>query len=80
MVYFSLYDRFFFKWSMQSALPAYMVLASAVTVFTISSIDWNRPKVMVLAVIGTPLGLIAGLLSANLVAAAMTVIDRTKSW
>jgi hypothetical protein len=80
VVYLSLYDRVFFSYSMETATKAYMVLASVSTAVAVRRIDWSRWKVLALAVIGGPLGLVAGILSANAVAGLLFISNYQMTW
>ena len=80
MVYYSLYDRVFFMWSMETATSAYLVLASFATALSLNRLDWTQWKVIVTAVVGTPLGVIMGIASANAVAGFMVYNGKSLSW
>lgn len=81
VVYFSLYDRVFIKYSMEMADKIYLALATAVATLLLTRYQWSRWRALVVALAGAPLGLVGGLLSANSVAALMSlVLGRGQSW
>jgi hypothetical protein len=78
MVYLGLFDRAFFSWSMKAADKAYLIIAALVTISTFANVSWGRS--MLLTVIGAPLGLVAGLLSANALAGFLALIGKRQLW
>lgn len=80
MVYLSLYDRLFFSWSMEAATKAYSAITAAVVALIVARVQWGQWKAYVLALLGNPLGQVAGIVSANLVASVMVVLGRSLSW
>jgi Zn-dependent M28 family amino/carboxypeptidase len=78
MVYLGLFDRVFFSWSMKAADKAYLIIAALVTISTFANVTWG--KSMLLTVVGAPLGLVAGLLSANALAGFLTLIGKRQLW
>jgi hypothetical protein len=77
-VYFSLYDRVFFHWSMQTADSVYAALAALTLAVMFAEVQvW---KVFGLALLATPLGIVAGAASANAVAAAMVWLGKGQAW
>jgi hypothetical protein len=80
VAYFSLYDRVFLSYSMESADTWYMALAALGTTLIIGQGWVKKWKVGLVALVGTPLGMIVGIASANAVAFAMVALDRSLSW
>jgi hypothetical protein len=78
MVYCSLYDTWFFSWSMKAADKAYLAIAALVTISTFANVKWGKP--MLLTIVGAPLGLVAGLLSANALAGLLTLTGKRQLW
>jgi hypothetical protein len=80
MVYLSLYDRVFVSWSMETATKAYSVIAAAVVAFIAARVQWGQWKAYALALLSNPLGQVAGIVSANLIAGVMVLLGRSLSW
>jgi Zn-dependent M28 family amino/carboxypeptidase len=78
MVYLSLFDIWFFSWTMATADKAYAVIA--VLAITVTLLNVSLTKSMLLTLIGAPLGLVAGLLSANALAGLLVAIDKRQLW
>ena len=78
MVYLSLFDTWFFSWSMKAADKAYLVIAALVTISTFANVKWGKP--MILTVVGAPLGFVAGLLGANALAGILTLTGKRQLW
>jgi hypothetical protein len=78
MVYMSLFDTWFYSWSMEAADKAYLIIAALVTIATFANVTWG--KTLLVTVAGAPLGLIAGLLSANALAGILTLIGKRQLW
>lgn len=79
LVYVSLFDKVFFKWSMTTADKAYPTLALGVLALTIPT-SRRTAKALALAVMATPLGMMAGLASVNAWAAAMGAAGLKQTW
>ncbi|WVQ99736.1 hypothetical protein IAU59_006878 [Kwoniella sp. CBS 9459] len=80
MVYFSLFDRVFFHYSMDKADGVYMALAAVALALVIKNLRAKRWKAFVVALIGSPLGMIGGILSANFLAGILVLSDRGQTW
>lgn len=65
---------------METATKVYIAIAAVVFVVTGFRFDWSKGKTFVIAVIGGPLGTIAGIIAANLVAGVMVILDKKLSW
>jgi predicted cobalt transporter CbtA len=65
---------------METATKIYAAMAAVVFVLTASTTNWRQGKILGVAGAGTVLGLIGGLISANVVAAVMTLLDRRLAW
>jgi hypothetical protein len=80
MVYFSLYDLVFFSWSLEAGSRAYVAIAAVVVALMATRLDWKKWKVFALALIGAPLGLILGVLSANVMAGILFLLGKKMTW
>jgi hypothetical protein len=80
VVYVSLYDRIFIYFSMKAADVAYVAIATVSATLALANLGRFRVKAFFLAFIGAPLGLISGVISANVVATIMWFIHREMSW
>jgi len=80
MVYFSLYDLVFFSWAMETGTKAYIGMATIVVALTAARIDWARWRVFAIALVGTPLGMVAGIISANVVAGILFLLGKKMTW
>lgn len=81
VVYFSLYDRAFVKYTMQTANKVYVALAVVLLLLVATRFNWARWRALLVAFIGAPAGLISGMVGANAVAAIMSlVLGRGQSW
>lgn len=80
VVYMSLYDRIFLTWSMKKADFAYIIITTIVGAVALANLRSDRAKAFGIALLGAPLGLVGGLLSANLVAGVMTLLGRQMGW
>ena len=78
MVYLSLFDRYFFKWSMSTADKAYAVIAALVTVAVAANVTWG--KAMGVALIGAPVGMVVAILSSNALAGALVLAGKRQLW
>lgn len=79
LVYVSLFDRVFLKWSMSTADRAYPALAAIVAAVTFPR-SVKKAKVLGLAVLSTPLGMVGGLVAANGWAAALSLAGWKQTW
>lgn len=79
LVYVSLFDRVFLKWSMSAADKAYPALAAVVAAITFPR-SLKRAKVLALAVVATPLGMVAALAAANGWAAGLSLAGWKQTW
>lgn len=80
IVYMSLYDRVFLHWTMKSADVAYVAIATVSATMALANLNRQRIKAFVLAFAGAPLGLLMGVVVANLVAGVMTLIGQQMTW
>lgn len=80
LVYISLYDRVFFHFSMQTANVAYVAIAAVSASLAFANLGRARAKAFTLALIGAPLGLVSGIISANVVATVMYLLGKQMSW
>ncbi|WWC88985.1 uncharacterized protein L201_003900 [Kwoniella dendrophila CBS 6074] len=80
MVYFSLFDQIFIYWSMDAATSVYMSLAALAVALSLRQLSKKRWKAFVIALIGTPLGLVGGALSANILAAILSLSGKAQIW
>jgi hypothetical protein len=80
IVYMSLYDRVFLHWTMQSADQFYVALAAIATALAFINFDRKRWRAFLIALFGTPLGLIVGFVTTNLVAGVMVLLRREMAW
>lgn len=80
VVYMSLYDRVFLTWTMKSADKAYIIIMSIIGAVTFANFGHDRAKAFAVALAGAPLGLVGGILSANVVAGLMTATDKHMGW
>ncbi|WVW84285.1 hypothetical protein I302_106316 [Kwoniella bestiolae CBS 10118] len=80
MVYFSLFDLIFVHWSIDSANAIYTSLAVLAGALSLRQLSKKRWKVFAVALIGTPLGLVGGALSANLLAAVLVLTGKGQLW
>ena len=81
MVYLSLYDRFFFTWSLEAATKVYIGMAAvSATLILTRVVEWIKWKVFIVAIVGNALGVVAGLVSANLVAGVMFFTKHRMAW
>lgn len=78
MVYLSLFDRAFFKWSMTTADKAYAVITALVAIAVAVNINWG--KAMGVALIGAPLGMVVAVLSSNALAGALVLAGKRQLW
>lgn len=79
LVYVSLFDRVFLKWPMSTADKVYPALAAVVGAVTFPR-SFKRAKVLALAVVGTPLGIVGALVAANGWAAILSLIGWKQTW
>lgn len=75
-----MYDRAFFKYSMETADKVYVGMATVALAFVLGNMNWNKLRPFGIAMIGTPLGVLAGLVVANLVAGILLVMDKGQRW
>lgn len=80
MVYMSLYDRVFFYWSMASANYAYVGIATVIATLAIANTRQDGVRAFFVAFVGAPLGTVAGVIAANIVASIMVLVDRKLTW
>jgi hypothetical protein len=80
VVYMSLYDRIFLSWTMKNADKAYIIITSIIGAITLANIRRERGRAFGIALIGAPLGLAGGLLTANLVAFVMSASGKQMGW
>jgi hypothetical protein len=80
VVYMSLYDRIFLHWTMETADKAYAVVAAIAAIFAIANLSGHGIKAFTVALVGAPLGIVFGLVSANVIAGVMMLIDRQMGW
>jgi hypothetical protein len=80
MVYLTMYDRFFLMYSMETATKIHTALGALVVAIIGARMPWRRPKVIALPLLGTILGLVGGVVTANLAAGVMVLLDRQLSW
>ncbi|OXG17593.1 hypothetical protein C367_05083 [Cryptococcus neoformans Ze90-1] len=80
VVYFSLFDRVFFHFSMSRADGWYVSIAAVATAFAFRHLSNKKAKAIVVAAIGTPLGILGGLVGANAFAAVLSATDNGLLW
>lgn len=80
VVYMSLYDRIFLSWTMANADKAYILITSIVGAITLANIRRERGRAFAIALIGAPLGLAGGILTANIVAFVMAASGKQMGW
>lgn len=80
VVYMSLYDRVFLNWTMKSADFAYIVITAIIGAVTLANLRRERSRAFAVALIGAPLGLVGGVLFANVVAGIMTFTGKQMGW
>lgn len=80
VVYMSLYDRIFLHWTMASANYAYVAIATVIATLAIANTRRDGVRAFIVAFVGAPLGTVAGIVSANIVAGAMVLINRKLTW
>ncbi|WVF71126.1 hypothetical protein IAT40_005923 [Kwoniella sp. CBS 6097] len=80
MVYFSLFDKVFFHYSMEKADGVYVALAAVALALVVKNLRAKRWKAFVVALVGTPLGMIGGILSANFLAGVLLLSGRGQTW
>jgi len=79
IVYFSLFDRIWISYSMDTADKLYVALAAVIAAWSITRMYGQR-RVFAISLFGAPIGFIGSLLTANIVAATMGLIDRRQTW
>nr|KIR45346.1 hypothetical protein I312_05389 [Cryptococcus bacillisporus CA1280] len=80
VVYFSLFDRAFFHFSMSKADGWYISIAAVATALAFWHLSNKRAKAIVVAAIGTPLGVLGGLAGANAFASVLSATDNGLLW
>ncbi|WVQ67426.1 uncharacterized protein L199_005623 [Kwoniella botswanensis] len=80
MVYFSLFDLVFVHWPVNAANSVYTSLAVIAGALALRQLSKKRWKAFLVALIGTPLGLVGGALSANLLAAVLVLAGKGQLW
>ncbi|WWC94440.1 hypothetical protein V866_001285 [Kwoniella sp. B9012] len=80
MVYFSLFDLVFVHWPVDAANSVYTALAVIAGALSLRQLSKKRWKAFLVALIGTPLGLVGGALSANLLAAVLVLAGKGQLW
>jgi hypothetical protein len=76
----SLYDSIFLHWSMKSADIAYVAIATVSATLALANLGRHRIKAFGLALAGGPLGLVSGVIAANVVATLMFFLGKEMSW
>ncbi|KAL7420634.1 hypothetical protein Q5752_004585 [Cryptotrichosporon argae] len=79
MVYLSLYDRVFFHFPVAQAAPYYRALAAVAAALALGAFRGDL-KVLGIALLGTPPGFLAGVISANALAGVLTLADKRMTW
>lgn len=77
-VYLSLFDKYFFYWSMDAADKAYLVITALVVVVVGVNVKWG--KAMLVALLGAPLGILGAMVSANAVAGLLVLLGKRQLW
>ncbi|OCF60854.1 hypothetical protein L486_00497 [Kwoniella mangroviensis CBS 10435] len=80
MVYFSLLDLIFVHWPVDAAKSVYTSLAVIAGALSVRQLSKKRWKAFLVALIGTPLGLVGGALSANFLAAVLVLAGKGQLW
>ncbi|WWD03211.1 hypothetical protein V865_001261 [Kwoniella europaea PYCC6329] len=80
MVYFSLFDLVFVHWPVDAANNVYTSLAVIAGALSLRQLSKKRWKAFLVALIGTPLGLVGGALSADLLAAVLVLAGKGQLW
>ncbi|KAK8864706.1 hypothetical protein IAR55_001960 [Kwoniella newhampshirensis] len=80
VVYLALYDRLFFQYSMNKADGIYTALAALAAGITLRNLGRRSWKPFLVALIGTPLGMIGGLVSANILAGVLSAVGKGQLW
>ena len=65
---------------METATKVYTALGAISLALSASRLPWKRERVVVWTFVGTMLGFVGGIVSANLVAGVMVLLDRQLSW
>lgn len=77
-VYLSLFDKWFFYWSMDAADKAYLVITAIVAIVVVANVTWG--KSMVITLLGASIGILAAFLSANTVAGVLVLCGKRQLW
>ncbi|KAL0245460.1 hypothetical protein I308_104589 [Cryptococcus tetragattii IND107] len=80
VVYFSLFDRTFFHFPMSKADGWYISIAAVATALAFWHLSNKKAKAIVVAAIGTPLGVLGGLAGANAFASVLSATDNGLLW
>ncbi|WWC69875.1 uncharacterized protein I206_103818 [Kwoniella pini CBS 10737] len=80
MVYFSLYDQIFIQWPMEASLPYYTALATIAIALNLKHLTAKRWKSFVISLLGTPLGMVGGAFTANVLAAVLRLTGKSQIW
>ncbi|ADV23802.1 hypothetical protein I305_05745 [Cryptococcus gattii E566] len=80
VVYFSLFDRAFFHFPMSKADGWYISIAAVATALAFWHLSNKKAKAIVVAAIGTPLGVLGGLAGANAFASVLSATDNGLLW
>ncbi|KIR69961.1 hypothetical protein I310_06278 [Cryptococcus deuterogattii CA1014] len=80
VVYFSLFDRAFFHFPMSKADGWYISIAAVSTALAFWHLSNKKTKAIVVAAIGTPLGVLGGLAGANTFASVLSATDNGLLW
>ena len=80
IVYFSLYDRMFIRFSMASADKAYTAMTAVAVAVTAMSGVWWRWRPFVIALLSTPIAFLVGMASAVGTAGIMILLDKQMTW
>ncbi|KIR26373.1 hypothetical protein I307_04372 [Cryptococcus deuterogattii 99/473] len=80
VVYFSLFDRAFFHFPMSKADGWYISIAAVSTALAFWHLSNKKTKAIVVAAIGTPLGVLGGLAGANAFASVLSATDNGLLW
>jgi hypothetical protein len=78
IVYLTIADRVYLSWRMASGAKVYVAMTAVVIAAVIRNIKWD--KAMALVMFGTPLGLLAGVAAANIVAGVMILFGARQAW
>ncbi|WVQ80122.1 hypothetical protein IAT38_002223 [Cryptococcus sp. DSM 104549] len=80
IAYLSLFDLFFVQVPMDQADKVYTALAGVVIALVVRNVGKRRWKAAVVAGVGIPLGMVGGLVSANLLAFTLSAVGKGQIW